>query len=217
MNMNLLPCYQVVHFEGRYFLSQWDIYSKRYECLHVTDEIPEYIGNYLVFHDLKKSEPSFKRYGMWWIDEQKGRCIVSGVTFDSWMYCEGNFICCNRNPDEDADMAQWDMIVPSKKYLQLEPIRLGRLICSEKFMCFIRQNDKKEKILSSFQRGYLQRGLRQQIKVDDYLVVDGTIWYRVGDEVFYSDEFALPDGSKGWRFLRDTDGLENWNNLNSGN
>ncbi len=217
MNLNLLPCYQVVYCEGKYFLSKWNIFREMYECLQKTDELSECVGNYLVFHDMKKSAPPLKRYGLWWIDETKGVCITGGVTFDNWMYCEGNFICSSRESNEQPDMVQWDMVIPSENYQSLKLIRLGMLICNEKFRCFIQQNEKNEKILSSFQRGYLQRGLRQQIIVDDYLVVDGTVWYRIGDEVFYSDEFSLPDGSKGWRFLRDTDGLENWNKLNNRN
>lgn len=215
MNLNLLPCYQVVFCEERYFLSRWDIFHKNYECLHVTDEMPQYVGNCIVFHDTEYSPQTRKLYGLWWIDEKKGLCIVGDILFCNWMFCDGNFLCVRSHPRENADSELWEMVVPCEERRSLNTIRLGRLIGGEKFKCFVLQDENGKSVLSSFQRGYIQSG-RQQLVIDEYYVANGTIWYRVGNDVFYSDEFPLPDGSKGWRFLKDTDGLKNWNNLTDG-
>ncbi len=213
MQLNLLPCYQVVHSEGAYFLCKWS--GGRYEIQEITREKPECIGNCIVFYDKASSSPFQKRYRLWWIDEDDGCCLSCKHAFDKWMYHEGHFLCChqhsNRHPEEE-----WKMVMPDEKKQALSTIILGQMIC-DKFMCFILKNEKQEIILSSFPRGYVQQGTRQQVVIDDYFVVNGGVWYRIGDEVFYSSEFSLPDGSKGWRFVKDSDGLENWNSLKSEN
>ncbi len=96
MNLNLLPCYQIVCSEGRYYLSRWDAVSKKYECLQETDEIPQSVGNCIVFHSENPLQQERKLYGVWWVDERNGRCIIGNMLFSRWMYCEGNFLCAHR-------------------------------------------------------------------------------------------------------------------------
>ena len=184
MQLNLLPCYQVVYSEGAYFLLKWDRLQCRYEFVQKTEEKPEHMGNCLVIYDRRISTPTQKNYRLWWIDEAKGLCLSDPLALSKWMYRDGNFLCSKRNSKHGEEL-------------------------------FIRTDEKQKIVLTSFPQGYIQQGARQQTIIDDYRVVDGNIWYLAGNDVFYSSEFSLPDGSKGWRFVKDSNGLKNWEMLKS--
>ena len=210
MNLNLLPCYQIVCSEGRYYLSRWDAVSKKYECLQETDEIPLSVGNCIVFHSENPLQQERKLYGVWWVDERNGRCIIGNMLFSRWMYCEGNFLCAHRG--ENTGSEQWEMIIPHENHQCLSRISLGQMIGSEKYKCFVNDGKGNKKILSYFPRGYCQRGLKELVEVDECrTTADGRVCYRIGSQVYSCDEFSLPDGSKGWRFLKDFDAMEKWN------
>jgi len=232
MNLNLLSCYQIVFCEEKYFLCKWNMSLQKYECLQVTDEKPEYAGHCLVFFDRKISTPARKRCRLWWIDEDKGVCLSESPAFDKWMYYAGRFICCDHNPEEKIAEETWDVLVPDddswarqsgnqngcpeSNHRCLVRVPLGRRIGDKKFTCFVYTNEKNEKILTCFQLKYCRSSLSMRCLIDDYMVVDGIIWYRIGDKVAYSEEELFPDGSKSWCFTVDSDGLNNWNRLTNG-
>lgn len=209
MDLNLLPCYQVVYCNRKYFLSQWDICQKTYVCCLETEEKPEIAGNFLIFHLPDSSLPGKKLYGLWCVNDTEGYCIGDkNILFDHWYKLEGHFLCtCLENRNElvgENEAPQWYLI--RQNQMTLEKIVLGQALGNPRFRCFVNTSEtENETCLSFFQRGILQRIKIDRLQIDE----QGYIWYQIENLVYGIEEYPLPDGGSNWRFKPFSD--KEWN------
>lgn len=188
MNLNLLPCYQIVRSNGKYFLLQWDEMEKAFVCHVETDERPEIAGNFLIFHDVKTTQPDKKLYSLWYVNEVQGYCFYDEkILFDKWQIYEGNFLCTSSSAE---DKKQWFLIAPDS----LQITALGQPVGHPQYKCFV--NNQEGCCLHYFQRGSLQPVMVDDIWSDSA----GSVFYRIRGDIYGMEKYPLPDGGSNWRF-----------------